>query len=108
MGVLVDLGKDTSVTSVELELGNSGATVELRAVSADPGANKDGDNAILRDFAPDRLIGEPMVNVSSRVVLGGQPDTKVRYLLIWFTKLPPDDTSGFRLAVKELRITGQQ
>jgi eukaryotic-like serine/threonine-protein kinase len=107
MGVLIDLGKDTSVTSVELELNNSGATVELRAVSADPGATNEGDNAIIRDFAPDRLVGETMTNAPTRVVLGGQPDSKIRYVLVWFTKLPPDDSGGFRVAIKELRVTGQ-
>jgi eukaryotic-like serine/threonine-protein kinase len=105
MGILVDLGKDTSVTSVELQLSNTGATVELRAVSSDPGATKEGDAAIVRD-TQERLIGEPIVNAPTRVLLGGAPDNKVRYLLIWFTKLPAESSTRYRIGVSELRVTG--
>jgi hypothetical protein len=50
-------------------------------------------------------------NAPTRVVLSGEPDTKVRYLLIWFTKLPPSPADGantYRLEVLELTVLGQQ
>jgi eukaryotic-like serine/threonine-protein kinase len=104
MGILLDLGKETAVTAVELQLNTAGATVELRGGASDPGANKDGDAAILRDF---RVIGEPKTDAQTRVLLAGEPSNKVRYLLIWFTKLPPEGTGRYRIAVSEITVRGQ-
>jgi hypothetical protein len=104
MGVLIDLGRETAVTAVNLELNTAGASVELRGGTSDPGATKDGDTAIVRDFT---VIGEPKTNAQTRVVLAGEPGKKVRYLLVWFTKLPPDGTRRFRLEILELSVLGQ-
>jgi eukaryotic-like serine/threonine-protein kinase len=101
MGVLIDLGKETAVTAVNLELNPGGATVDLRVGANDPGASKAGDNAILTEF---KMIGEPAVDAPTRVVLAGDPNNKVRYLLVWISKLP---SSGFKLEVLEISVLGR-
>jgi len=108
LGVLVDLGKETAVSAVQLDLGASGADVQLFGGAADPGNTREGDLAITQTYKP---IGEKKENVSTRVVLSGEPDTKVRFLLIWFTKLPASQSDGannYRLEVLELTVLGQQ
>jgi eukaryotic-like serine/threonine-protein kinase len=101
MGVLIDLGKETAVTAVNLELNPGGATLDLRVGSSDPGANNAGDAAILQEF---KMIGEPVVDAQTRVLLTCDPNNKVRYLLVWISKLP---SSGFKLEVLEISVLGR-
>ena len=108
LGILVDLGKETAVTGVELTLGAAGAEVQLLGGATDPGNTREGDLAVTQTYKP---IGDKRENVPPRVVLSGEPDTKVRYLLIWFTKLPlsqADGANNYRLEVLELTVLGQQ
>jgi hypothetical protein len=104
MGVLIDLGKETAVTAVNLELNAAGASVELRGGASDPGATREGDAAIVRDYT---VIGEPKANVQTRVVLAGEPGKKVRYLLVWFTRIPQEGSGRYRLEILELSVLGQ-
>src|SRR4029453_3484798 len=83
LGVLVDLGKETAVSAVQLDLGAAGADVQLMGGATDPGNSRQGDLAITQTYRP---IGDKKENAQPRVLLSGEPDTKVRYLLIWFTK----------------------
>jgi hypothetical protein len=108
LGVLVDLGRETAVSAVQLDLGAAGADVQLMGGATDPGNSREGDLAITQTYKP---IGDKKENAQPRVLLSGEPDTKVRYLLIWFTKLPPSTTDGsnnYRLEVLELTVYGQQ
>jgi hypothetical protein len=104
MGVLIDLEKETAVTAVEIQLALTGANVELRGGSADPGATKEGDAALVAAFP---RIGEPRTEAQNRVILAGEPGKKVRYLLIWFTKLSQESPGRFRISVQEITIRGQ-
>jgi hypothetical protein len=110
MGLLLDLGKETAVSGVTLTLGTPGATVELRGGNTDPAAGSQGtnetDTALLAAFQP---IGSPKEDAPTRVVFGGDPAQKVRYVLVWFTKLPDDPNGGgFQIKVLEITVQGQQ
>ena len=55
-------------------------------------------------------IGDPKENAPTKVVLTGDPAVKVRYLMVWFTKLPPSPTDGankYRLEVLDLQVLGR-
>jgi hypothetical protein len=110
MGILLDLGKPTAVVRVSLLLGTPGpgCTVQLLGGDTDPaggsGGDKQSDTALLGSFQP---IGEPKADAQTNVVFGGDPDKKVRYVLVWFTKLPPDG-NGFQVKLQEIQVFGQQ
>jgi hypothetical protein len=107
MGVLIDLGKETAVSAVQVDMVAQGATVQLKGGNTDPGDSREGDTAAAG--WPD--IGEPKVDASPRVVLSGQPEVKVRYLLVWFTKIPPSPQDGpnkYRLEILEVAVRGEQ
>jgi eukaryotic-like serine/threonine-protein kinase len=105
MGILVDLGSAKAVTWVQVDLSSSGATLELRAGSSDPGAGVAGDEAVVRDF---KAIGEPHPNSPLTVALTASPDEPVRFVLIWISQLPPaDPTGGFQLGVQEITVYAQ-
>ena len=101
--------QETSVTAVTLQLGAPGATVELRGGATDP-ANGNPTNAtdaaLIQAFQPLGL--GPKADAGTNVVLGADPNNKVRYVLIWFTKIPPESEARFRLKVLEITVRGQQ
>jgi hypothetical protein len=108
IGIFIDLGKEVSVSFVQLDLGASGASVELRTGVTDPGDSREGDQAIVSSY---QRVGEPKDNATTRTVLSGDPGIKVRYLFVWFTKLPASPVDGpnkFRLEVLDLQVLGQQ
>jgi hypothetical protein len=93
-GLLLDLGKVVSVTSVRLSLGKGGgAAVELR-VGNTPG-----------------LTGLVVVasarNAQGNVALPLAAPVRARYVLIWFTRLAADRvTGGFDAKVYNVRLEG--
>jgi cytoskeletal protein RodZ len=94
-GLLLDMGQAVTVTSVRLSLvGAPGADLELRAG---------------RTPALDSLR-----TVASRAGAGGtvrlQLATPVhaRYLLIWFTSLPPDPSGTYQVSVYGITVRGQR
>jgi eukaryotic-like serine/threonine-protein kinase len=103
MGVLLDLGKETPVASVEVQLNVGGATLELRGGATDPGATKAGDTQLVSSFQP---IGEPKVDAGSTALLAGDPDKPVRYLMVWITKLPAENSGGYQVGVLEIIVRG--
>jgi hypothetical protein len=40
------------------------------------------------------------------VVFPGAPDQKVRYLLVWVTKLPRNSAGEFRVEIQEITVRG--
>ncbi len=93
-GLLLDMGHPVTVSSVRLSLASrSGADLELRA-GAKP--------------APSWLP-----QVASAANVGGTVQVKlsapahVRYLLIWFTKLPPDSAGTYQASVYKITVQGQ-
>ncbi len=93
-GLLVDMGRTVTVTSVRIALGGSpGADLQLRA----------GGSPALSGLRP----------VASRNDAGGTvtltlaSPVQARYLLIWFTLLPPDTTGTYQASVYDITVQGQ-
>jgi cytoskeletal protein RodZ len=92
-GLLLDMGRTVTVTSVRLSLGHPGADLQLRA----------GGTPALADL--------PQVASSSAaggtVQLSLSTPARARYLLIWFTKLPPDASGTYQASVYKVTVQGR-
>jgi hypothetical protein len=92
-GLLLDLGRTVSVTTVTLTLGSPpGTALELRLGAA-----------------PD-LSALPVVTTATasrdQLSLPLASPAKARYVLLWFTRLPPDDAGTYQLFVHQVAIQG--
>jgi hypothetical protein len=92
-GLLLDLGRTVSVTTVTLTLGSPpGTALELRLGAA-----------------PD-LSALPVVTTATasrdQLSLPLASPAKARYVLLWFTRLPPDDAGTYQLFVHQVAIKG--
>jgi O-antigen/teichoic acid export membrane protein len=93
-GLLLDMGRKVTVTSVRVLLGSaSGADFQLRA--GDAASSLAG----LRPVARTTGAGG---NVRLRLATPAH----ARYLLIWFTKLPPDSSGTFQADVYNVKVEG--
>jgi len=93
-GLLLDLGRTVTVTTVTLTLGSPpGTALELRLGAA-----------------PD-LIALPVVTTATatrdQLSLPLASPAKARYVLLWFTRLPPDDAGTYQLFVHRVAIQGR-
>jgi hypothetical protein len=92
-GLLLDMGKQVTVTSVTITLGSiPGADLQLRA----------GNVPSLADLRP----------VATATDAGGVLQLRLipapgQYLLIWFTKLPPNNSGTFQAFVSGVSLKGQ-
>jgi hypothetical protein len=92
-GLLVDMGRVVTISRTALRLGPAGgAVVELRAGSA-------ATPAALRLVAIGRSHGGALVLAPSAPV-------RARYLLIWFTRLPPDSSGTYQATVNGISVAG--
>jgi cytoskeletal protein RodZ len=94
-GLLLDMGRTVTVSSVRVSLvSRSGADIDLRAGSR-----------------PD-LASLPRVasasNAGGTVQLRPGTPVHVRYVLIWFTKLPPDNVGTYRASVYRITVKGHR
>jgi len=92
-GLLLDLGRTATVTTVTLTLGSPpGTALELRLGAA-----------------PD-LTALPVVTTATatrdQLSLPLASPAKARYVLLWFTRLPPDDAGTYQLFVRQVAIQG--
>jgi len=92
-GLLLDLGRTVTVTTVTLTLGSPpGTSLELRLGAA-----------------PD-LTALPVVATGTatrdQLSLPLASPAKGRYVLLWFTRLPPDDAGTYELFVHQVAIKG--
>jgi len=94
-GVLLDMGQTVTVSSVQLSLvSRSGADIQLRAGS--------------------RPVPTWLPRVATAANAGGtvhlQPSAPVhvRYVLIWFTKLPPDNAGHYQAGVYRITVQGHR
>ena len=93
-GLLLDMGRPVTITNVRLLLGSiRGADLQVRT----------GERASsLSDLTPD----------GSAADAGGQEDVpfskpaQARFVLIWFTRLPPDPDGTFRASVYNVSLDG--
>ncbi len=93
-GLLVDMKRTVTVSSVRVWLvARSGASLELRA-GAKP-------------------VPKWLLTVASATDTGGAVQFRlstpvhVRYLLVWFTKLPPDNAGHYQASVYKIGVQGQ-
>jgi cytoskeletal protein RodZ len=92
-GLLLDMGHPVTVSSVRLSLVNGGADVQLRA-GAKPVAS----------WLPQVASA---ANAGGTVPFQLSAPAHVRYLLIWFTKLPPDNAGTYQASVYKITVQGQ-
>jgi hypothetical protein len=95
VGLVLDLGADHAVSSVELTL--VGAPTDLELYATAPGVND--PPAELADTR--RLAG--MTADSTSAVIRVSPKVTTRYLVVWLTKLPPVP-GGFRGEIAEVAV----
>ena len=93
-GLLLNMGKPVTITSVEITLGSTpGADLQLRTGSV-------AQLAGLKTVATASNVGG-VVHLQLATPSQGQ------YLLIWFTKLPPDSSGTFEAFVSGVSLKGQ-
>lgn len=92
-GLLLDLGSPVSVSSVQLTLGPAaGGSLELLA----------GSEPAMPDLHVVATARDPGGTLTIPVV----SPVRGRYLLIWFTSLPPDSTGTYQATVADVKVTG--
>jgi cytoskeletal protein RodZ len=93
-GLLLDMGHPVAVSSVRLSLvSHSGADLALRAGS------KPDPTWLPQVASASNAGGTVQFQLSAPV--------HVRYLLIWFTKLPPDNAGTYQASVYKIIVQGQ-
>jgi transcriptional regulator with XRE-family HTH domain len=91
-GLLLDLGKIVKITTAEVTLGSDGADFQMR-VGNTPSRSAMRVVAIATDAS-----GALGVRLKAPV--------DARYVLIWFTKLPPDSSGTFQARVDNISVQG--
>ena len=93
-GLLLDMGRAVTITRVGLLLGSApGANFQLR-VGTDPSS--------LRDLLPAAYA----TDAGGRVDLKLSKPAHGRYVLIWFTELPPASSGTFQASVSDISLEG--
>ena len=93
-GLLLDMGRTTMVTSVRVFLGSIwGAELQVRA----------GGSAVLADLHTVATSRGP----GGTVELSLTSPVHARYLLIWFTKLPPDNAGTYQASIYKITVKGE-
>jgi cytoskeletal protein RodZ len=92
-GLLLDLGRTENISSVQVTLGSTpGADVQLRV----------GNTPALADLATVATAN----NAGGTVPLRPSAPASGRYVLIWFTQLPPDSSGTFQAYVYNVSVQG--
>jgi hypothetical protein len=92
-GLLLDLGRTVTVTSVQVSLNGYGANLQLRA-GGEPTPG----------WLPEVASA---ANAGGTVRLRPNAPAHVRYVLIWFTQLPPDASGTYQASVYRVLVQGQ-
>ncbi len=93
-GLLLDMGRPVTVTSAQITLGRiPGADLELRA----------GNVPALADL---QTVARA-TNAGGVVQLRPTGSVRSRYLLIWFTLLPPDSSGTYQADISDVSLRGQ-
>jgi putative peptidoglycan lipid II flippase len=91
-GLLLTLGEGATVSDVRLVLGSTpGADIQVRV----------GD-----DPSPDLPVVASASDVGGTVRLGLTTPVTARYVLIWFTRLPPDGHGHYQVSVYSVQVDG--
>ena len=90
-GLLLDMGRRVTITDAEITLGGSpGADVQLRA----------GNVPVLADLHEVASTAGPGGTVRMRFT------ARAKYVLIWFTQLPPDGSGTYEASVYDVHLHG--
>ena len=93
-GLLLDMGHTVTIANISVDLGTaSGTSVELRA-GAQP------DASALPTLTSAANAGEQVSFTLTKPIMA-------RYVLLWFTKLPPVGNGTYQAAVHRVTIEGQ-
>ncbi len=93
-GLLVDMGRPVTVTAAQITLGGlPGASLQLRA----------GNVPALTDLG--EVASTSGATGSVRMPL--TRPVRARYVLIWFTRLPPDTLGTYQASVAKIALQGQ-
>ena len=93
-GLLLDMGHAVTVSSVRVSLvSSSGADIQLRA----------GSSPVHADLPQVASAS----NAGGTVPFHLSAPVRARYLLIWFTKLPPDNAGTYQARVYKIAVQGQ-
>jgi hypothetical protein len=93
VGLLIDLGRPTTVRVAELALVGSGSDVELRAGNRTP--RRAADLSLVESAAP----------TGAGVTWTLRPAVTARYWLVWFTNLPKA-RGGYRGGITDIALLG--
>ncbi len=92
-GLLLGLGKTATIASATIVLGATpGGTIELRA----------GDSPTLADLP----VVAQAANPGGTLTMQPGVPVRARYLLIWFTSLPPDNAGTYEASIYDVRLSG--
>ena len=92
-GLLLDMGRRVTITSAQIMLGGiRGADVQLRA----------GNVPVLADLR--EVAGA--AGAAGTVRMWPTAAVRAKYVLIWFTRLPPDATGTFRASIYDVHLHG--
>jgi hypothetical protein len=93
-GLLLDMGRPVTITSARITLGATpGAGFQLRA------------GAAATSLTVLRLVARA-TNTGGHVGLRVTTPARGRYVLIWFTRLPPDTSGTFQATVYDVNLEG--
>ena len=94
-GLLVDMGRPVTITAAQLTLGGlPGADLQLRT----------GNVPVLADLR--EVAGA--ADAGGTVHMRPAAAVRSRYVLIWFTRLPPDTSGTFQASVANVALQGQR
>jgi hypothetical protein len=94
-GLLLNMGRPVTITAVRIRLGGlPGADLQLRA----------GNVPALADLREVASAADAGVIVHMR----SAAPVRARYVLIWFTRLPPGTSGTFRASVSDVALEGQR
>jgi len=93
-GLLIDMGRTVTVSSVRVSFGIPGASFQLRAGDRP-------DAASLRTVATSAGAGGTV-----QLTLSSPP--AARYLLVWFTRLPPDGAGHYQGSIYQIVVRGSR
>lgn len=94
VGLVLDLGDKREVSSVQVVLGGGPTDLELRTAD-EP-----------REAPDDYRVAAEVADKSGSTVLRPEKPVEARYLLLWFTSLPPVGASEYRGRVAEVVVRG--
>jgi cytoskeletal protein RodZ len=93
-GLLLDMGRAVTISSVRLSLGGApGAGLQVRT----------GSQPVLASLHPVATSA----SAAGTVQLSLTSPAHARYVLIWFTKLPPDSAGTYQASVYGITVQGQ-